>query len=197
MSVPGAIQAELGQIRAIRRGGSAILLAASVNDFLPTDWLDKEDWVISADAPGQLDNVLTGFSAVGHDQLVPFAVQSRSRKNFRVSKVTNPGPFVLLLQHDSVSSTSPNRIQCPGGLPLMLEDGDSFEMLYLNEWVITQVSRKAFPTAVAPTTLVGNVNDYNPAGLRPADTLLINGGAADRQITGLTGQVPEGHVHRR
>jgi hypothetical protein len=40
-----------------------------------------------------------------------------------------------------------------------------------------------------PTTLSGNVNDYNPAGLSSASALRINGGAADRTITGLAGGV--------
>jgi hypothetical protein len=38
-----------------------------------------------------------------------------------------------------------------------------------------------------PTTLSGDVNDYNPANLATALALRINGGAADRQITGLAG----------
>lgn len=40
--------------------------------------------------------------------------------------------------------------------------------------------------ANTPTTLVADVNNYNPANLATANLLRINGGAADRNITGLT-----------
>jgi hypothetical protein len=40
---------------------------------------------------------------------------------------------------------------------------------------------------VSPTALSGNVNDYNPTGLSAARTLRIDGGAADRNITGIAG----------
>lgn len=40
---------------------------------------------------------------------------------------------------------------------------------------------------VTPTALSGNVNDYSPTGFAAASTLRIDGGAADRTITGLAG----------
>lgn len=40
---------------------------------------------------------------------------------------------------------------------------------------------------LTPTVLSGDVNDYNPTGLANALTLRIDGGAADRNITGLAG----------
>lgn len=46
---------------------------------------------------------------------------------------------------------------------------------------------------ISPTTLSGNVNDYNPTGLANAQTVRINGGASDRNITGLAGGA-EGRV---
>ncbi len=40
--------------------------------------------------------------------------------------------------------------------------------------------------ATTPTTLSGDVNNYNPSGLATTNYLRINGGAANRNITGLT-----------
>ena len=42
---------------------------------------------------------------------------------------------------------------------------------------------------LSPTALSGDVNNYNPTGLATATTLRIDGGAADRNITGLTAGV--------
>lgn len=39
---------------------------------------------------------------------------------------------------------------------------------------------------ISPTALSGDVNDYNPSGLSTANYVRIDGGAADRNITGLT-----------
>lgn len=43
--------------------------------------------------------------------------------------------------------------------------------------------------AITPTALSGDVNNYNPPGLSTALTLRIDGGAADRNVTGLTAGV--------
>ena len=40
---------------------------------------------------------------------------------------------------------------------------------------------------LSPSALAGNVNDYNPSGLSGALALRIDGGAADRSMTGLAG----------
>ena len=40
---------------------------------------------------------------------------------------------------------------------------------------------------LSPTALSGSVNDYNPANLATSSALRIDGGAADRNITGLAG----------
>lgn len=45
----------------------------------------------------------------------------------------------------------------------------------------------AFSGTLSPTALVADVNDYNPTGLSTALALRIDGGAADRNITGLAG----------
>lgn len=39
--------------------------------------------------------------------------------------------------------------------------------------------------SISPSTLSGDVNDYNPTGLSTTNFVRINGGAADRNITGL------------
>lgn len=44
-----------------------------------------------------------------------------------------------------------------------------------------------FTGVISPTALSGNVNDYAPSGLSDASTIRIDGGAANRNITGLTG----------
>ena len=44
-----------------------------------------------------------------------------------------------------------------------------------------------FSGDISPTALSGDVNDYNPTGLSTAFTIRIDGGAADRNITGLAG----------
>jgi hypothetical protein len=44
----------------------------------------------------------------------------------------------------------------------------------------------SYAGVITPTTLSGDVNDYNPTGFGDAFTVRINGGAADRNITGLS-----------
>src|SRR5262245_52826924 len=53
--------------------------------------------------------------------------------------------------------------------------------------VISAAGAFNFAGTLSPTALSGNVNDYNPASLSTALALRIDGGAADRNITGLAG----------
>jgi hypothetical protein len=52
---------------------------------------------------------------------------------------------------------------------------------------LTATQQTIFSGALTPTTLAADQNDYNPANLSLAAILRINGGAADRNITGLAG----------
>jgi hypothetical protein len=47
----------------------------------------------------------------------------------------------------------------------------------------------SFSGTLTPAALAGNVDDYNPTGLATAQTLRLDGGAADRTLTGIQGGV--------
>lgn len=55
--------------------------------------------------------------------------------------------------------------------------------------ITTLTKAVALSGTISPTALSGNVNDYNPTGLSTASAIRIDGGAADRDITGLAGGV--------
>jgi hypothetical protein len=55
--------------------------------------------------------------------------------------------------------------------------------------IFTNSGAFALSGTLTPTALSGNVNDYNPANLATAAILRIDGGAADRTITGLASSV--------
>lgn len=112
----------------------------------------------------------------------------------RVSAVPAPCAVSELYHRDGTGVGAESFFGCAynGGTPSSVELFNAFNNIVSNKTAqfagLTSTANLVLSGSITPTALSGDVNDYNPTGLATALAIRLDGGAADRNITGLSAQ---------